>query len=120
MARAKTRGRQHWILAAAKPVEAAEGGPGGEEEGGRAEGAPRRRTGRWTSGCASISLVRRVATETEKEIDVCIFGQGYFGPFKWLGEVKTLQKKEKERKWMKTFESKKFAVPVSKFKRWTN
>ena len=68
-----------------------------------ADGAPRRSDGRRTGGHKSVSLTRRVATKTEKEIDICVLlGQGYFGPFKWLGEVKTLQKKKKERKWLKS------------------
>ena len=85
----------------------------GRRKGGRraegsspADGAPRRADGRRTGGHASVSLTRRVATKTEKEIDLCVLlGQGYFGPFKWLGEVKTLQKKKKERKWLKSVEA---------------
>jgi len=110
MARAETGGWRRWILAAAEPVWRRRVVQEGRRKGGRraegsspADGAPRRADGRRTGGHASVSLTRRVATKTEKEIDLCVLlGQGYFGPFKWRGEVKTLQKKKKERKWLKS------------------
>jgi len=71
-----------------------------------ADGAPRRVDGRQTGGHASVSLTRRVATKIEKEIDLCVLlGQGYFGLFKWPGGVKTLQKKKKETKWLKSIDA---------------